>query len=146
MIDQTTVNEIIEQLSDLMIPADMVAHVADYHSLSHAMLILTSVKYSMIPVLSADSTLQGLINMSAIVQSMVQLDGINADSLDEKQVKDAMLEVPVKVTLEDSFETIFRHLVDHNFLCVVDESGLFIGMITRRNLLKRLNRYFHDKG
>lgn len=145
MIPKHLVDRIAPSLEDLMISSDKVAHVSDFHSLSHAMLVLSSVKYSMIPVLSADSKYIGLLNMAVIVNAMTQLDGLDPEILDKTTVREVMLPIGVSVTLEDEFEKIFHHLVDYNFLGVVDHQQVFVGIITRRHLLKRLNAFFHDQ-
>lgn len=144
MINPSVEREIVDNLSDLMIDSSKVAYVSDYHNLSHAMLILTAAKYSIIPVLNKESQLVGLLNLAVIVKAITELDGINPEKLEEMKVAEVMLDLPLQVTLEDSFEKVFHALVDQNFLGVTDRQGKFIGIITRRNLLKRLNQYFHN--
>lgn len=48
-----------------------------------------------------------------------------------------------KVLLGDQIEKALDLLIDHTFLCVVDEEDYFEGIFTRRALLKELKKNMH---
>ena len=74
---------VASKMLDFMIPADNVANVIDQHTLSTGLLILTQSNYTMIPVLSAESKLMGVISMSMIIKAVMTVDAIEMERLDE---------------------------------------------------------------
>ena len=65
---------VASKMLDFMIPADNVANVIDQHTLSTGLLILTQSNYTMIPVLSAESKLMGVISMSMIIKAVMTVE------------------------------------------------------------------------
>lgn len=145
MIHPTIESFICSDVEQLMIPADDVASVISSHTLNHGLLVLSQVKYSMIPVLSPKSQLVGLISMPLIINAAVTLNSIDIERLDQLNIADVMRTDMKLIGLDTPFEFIFRELIDHNFVCVVDpdQGDKFIGLITRREILKRLNHFVH---
>jgi predicted transcriptional regulator len=126
-----------------MIESEKVAHVQIGNNLEHALLVLTKSGYSAIPVLDARFKLHGLISSSGITESILGLERIEFEKLSEIKVESVMMtEIPC-LHIEDQFEKALGLLVDHPFLCVEDEEGLFAGIFTRRMLLKKLNEHVH---
>lgn len=144
MIHPIIEHKIVNSIEDLMIPADNVAHVFANNTLSHGMLVLSTVNYSMIPVLSSDSKLIGLINMPLMIKAITTIEAIEVEKLDQILIEEVMIEPPVFITVDTSFERILSLLVDHNFLSVLGEEGIFLGIVTRRNLLTHVNRFVHS--
>ena len=129
---------VASKMLDFMIPADNVANVIDQHTLSTGLLILTQSNYTMIPVLSAESKLMGVISMSMIIKAVMTVDAIEMERLDELKVRDVMLSQPVRVQSNCHLADVLNYLIDQNFVCVVDEDNRFLGIITRKNVLQRL--------
>ena len=134
---------VASKMLDFMIPADNVANVIDQHTLSTGLLILTQSNYTMIPVLSAESKLMGVISMSMIIKAVMTVDAIEMERLDELKVRDVMLCQPVRVQANCNLAEVLNYLIDQNFLCVVDGDNRFLGIITRKNLMQRLTHLLH---
>ena len=130
---------VASKMLDFMIPADNVANVIDQHTLSTGLLILTQSNYTMIPVLSAESKLMGVISIKAVMT----VDAIEMERLDELKVRDVMLSQPVRVQANCHLADVLNYLIDQNFVCVVDEDNRFLGIITRKNVLQRLTHLLH---
>ena len=131
---------VASKMLDFMIPAD---NVIDQHTLSTGLLILTQSNYTMIPVLSAESKLMGVISMSMIIKAVMTVDAIEMERLDELKVRDVMLSQPVRVQSNCHLADVLNYLIDQNFVCVVDEDNRFLGIITRKNVLQRLTHLLH---
>ncbi|MDO4432934.1 MAG: cyclic-di-AMP-binding protein CbpB [Aerococcaceae bacterium] len=144
MIHPLIEQSICANIKELMIEADNVANVISTHTLNNALLILTQVKYSWIPVLSPKSKLLGLINMSGIINGVTTLDSIEMERLDELKVADIELTEAPTVTEDTSLERILQLLTDYNFVCMVSAENIFMGIITRRTLLKKLVHLLHN--
>ncbi|KUP07627.1 CBS domain-containing protein YkuL [Bacillus coahuilensis p1.1.43] len=131
------------EIKDLMISAEKVAHVQLGNTLEHALLVLTKSGYSAIPVLDPKYKLHGLISSSLITDSLLGIERIEFELLEKKKVEDAMKIDIATVTLQTKFVKALSLVVDHPFLCVVDQEQNFEGILTRRSVLKVLNRFVH---
>lgn len=134
---------VASKMLDFMIPADNVANVIDQHTLSTGLLILTQSNYTMIPVLSAESKLMGVISMSMIIKAVMTVDAIEMERLNELKVRDVMLCQPVRVQANCNLAEVLNYLIDQNFVCVVDGDNRFLGIITRKNVMQRLTHLLH---
>ncbi|GHV97306.1 CBS domain-containing protein [Lactobacillus nasalidis] len=139
------IQRVIEDKSgSFLIPASKIAFVEEDNPLYHAFLILTKVKYAKIPVLNQEGQITGLLSLAMITDKMLELDGISTKPLNHYKVKDVMQTDFVSVNFtEKDLETQLHLLVDHNFLPVVDDRGVFQGMITRREWFKAFNYLAH---
>lgn len=127
-----------------MIPSEKVAHVHINNPLEHAMLVLIKSGYSAIPVVDSKFKLKGLISMSLILDSILGIERIEVERLHNKVVEDVMnREVPI-IHEDENLLKGLKLSIDHPFLCVVDDEEIFTGILTRRVILKYMNRYIHE--
>lgn len=127
-----------------MIPSEKVAHVHINNPLEHAMLVLIKSGYSAIPVVDSEFKLKGLISMSLILDSILGIERIEVERLHNKVVEDVMnREVPI-IHEDENLLKGLKLSIDHPFLCVVDDEEIFTGILTRRVILKQMNRYIHE--
>ncbi|EOT40537.1 cyclic-di-AMP-binding protein CbpB [Enterococcus columbae] len=120
-----------------------VATLYESHPLDHALLILLRTRYSKVPVLNDCEQLVGLIGIVDILNLAVDIEGLKPEKLKQRQVWEVMETDYPKVLLGEPLEKIFHLLVDQNFLAVVDEFGYFLGIITRKSVLKSVNHLLH---
>lgn len=141
----TAVKELLLEKEDtFLIPAENVANVMCLNPLSHALLVLSQVKYSKIPVLDKGDRFVGLISLSDVVDKMFDINSVDFDKLKDFTVADVM-EVNVPVIGEQwELEDVLHLLVDAAFLPVVDDNQCFKGIITRKELLKAINHMAHE--
>lgn len=141
----TAVKELLlEKQETFLIPAENVANVMCLNPLSHALLVLSQVKYSKIPVLDKGDRFVGLISLSDVVDKMFDITSVDFDKLKDFTVADVM-EVNVPVIGEEwELEDVLHLLVDAAFLPVVDDNQCFKGIITRKELLKAINHMAHE--
>lgn len=124
-----------------VIPAERVAHVQVSNNLEHGLLVLTKSGYTAIPVLDPHFKLYGLISSPMILDAILGLQRIEFEKLEEMKVSDVMNSNIPRLRLQDTIEVALELLINHPFICVEDENGIFEGIITRRALLK----IFQDK-
>ncbi|GAA0324930.1 CBS domain-containing protein [Bacillus carboniphilus] len=127
-------------LDELIIPAERVAHVQMGNNLEHALLVLTKTGYTAVPVLDAHFKLHGLISTPLILDHITGLERIQFESLDESKVEHVMKQEIPRIQKNGHFQKALSLLVDNPFVCVEDSDGYFIGILTRRALLKQLQK------
>ncbi|TDL35206.1 CBS domain-containing protein [Jeotgalibacillus sp. S-D1] len=130
-------------IENFIIPSEKIAHVQTTNTIEHALLLLTKSGYSAIPVLDTDYHLKGLISSQMITDSILGLEKIEFGRLDEKKVEDVMDKDIPHLKMTDQFQYALNLLVDHPFLCVMSREGYFQGLMTRRVMLKQLQRHIH---
>jgi predicted transcriptional regulator len=82
--------------------------------------------------------------MSMIMNAIMGLDAIRFEALETLKVKDVMdTNVPI-MDESDELEDVLRNLIDHSFLCLADEQGVFKGIVTRKEILSRVNHLVHE--
>lgn len=127
-------------IKDLMIPSERVAHVQIGNSLEHALLVLTKSGYTAIPVLDPHYRLLGLISTPIIMDSILGLERIEFEQLEKKRVEEAMNKKIPRVDIDSTLQSSLDLLIDHPFICIEDESGIFEGILTRRTVLLQLSK------
>ncbi len=127
-------------IKELMIPSERVAHVQIGNNLEHALLVLTKSGYTAIPVLDPHYKLHGLVSTPIIMDSILGLERIEFERLSNMKVEEVMgTEIPLLKTT-DTLAKGLESVVDHPFVCVVDGNNTFEGILTRRAILKQLNK------
>lgn len=144
MIGEKIKTLLIDQDKDLVKPADQVAVVGTKNRLNHALLILTTDKYAVVPVLDEKSRMKGLISMPSIMQAIMEIEDVHFEKLGEIKVEEIMDTDFPHVFEEYELENVLHMLVNHAFITVIDEDQTFKGIITRSEILKGTNRIAHE--
>lgn len=131
-------------ISDFIISSEKVAHVQIGNSAEHALLVLTKTGYSSVPVLDVKYRLQGLLSSKMITESILGLERIEYEKLINIKVDDCMDREVTYLKITDTFQKALDLVINHAFLCVVDEEGTFVGILTRRVILKQLKKYIYQ--
>lgn len=130
-------------ISDFIISSEKVAHVQIGNSAEHALLVLTKTGYSSVPVLDIKYRLHGLLSSKMITESILGLERIEYEKLVNIKVDDCMDRNVTYLKISDTFQKALDLVINHAFLCVVDEEGTFVGILTRRVILKQLKKYIY---
>lgn len=140
MISVNSTEFLHDSIRDHLISSEKVAHVQIGNNAEHALLVLTKTGYSSIPVLDPQYRLKGLLSMGMITEAILGLERIEYERLSGMKVDELMqTDVPI-VAIDTEFRRVFDLLINHPFLCVEDEEGMFAGIMTRRVLMKKLKK------
>ena len=127
-------------IREYIIPAERVAHVQVTNNLEHALLVLTKSGYTAIPVLDPHYKLYGLISSPMIMDAILGLQRIEFEKLEELKVSEVMNPEIPRLRIEDRLEIGLDLLIDHPFICIENEEGIFEGILTRRAILKKIRK------
>ena len=135
---------LLENRDKLFIDAEKVAILQENHTLEHAMLVLTNVRYSLIPVLNKENKIVGLISLAMILQKITGVEQIHMNQLGKYKVREVMrTEFPI-IHQDTQVEEVLNELVDESFICIGNEENEFVGIVTRKEFLKRINFMVHE--
>lgn len=144
MIGEKIKKLLIDSERSLVKPAEEVAVVGLKNRLNHALLILTTDKYALVPVLDDESKMRGLISMPTIMHAIMDIEDVHFEHLGDIEVREVM-DTDYPYVYEDfELEDVLRTLVNHAFITVVDKENYFKGIITRSEILKGTNRIAHE--
>ncbi|MFO1445725.1 CBS domain-containing protein [Bacillus sp. Bva_UNVM-123] len=144
MISLHSGENVENDIRNFLIPSERVAHVQIGNSLEHALLVLTKSGYTAIPVLDPHYKLHGLISTPIIMDSILGLERIEFEKLEEKRVEEVMNRKIPRLNINTSINNSIALLIDNPFLCVENEDGYFEGIFTRRTILKKLNNVMRN--
>ena len=144
MIHKKIQELLLEDRDKLFIDAEKVAILQEDHTLEHAMLVLTNVRYSLIPVLNKENKIVGLISLAMILQKITGVEQIHMNQLGKYKVREVMrTEFPI-IHQDTQVEDVLNELVDESFICIGNDENEFVGIVTRKELLKRINFMVHE--
>ena len=126
MIAKEFEDYLLEHEETFLTPGENLAVMIDTHNVDHAILLLSQMTYSRVPVVTADKKFVGTISLTDIMSYRMRHD------LDD-------LTVGPDYTVSD----VLHKLVDESFLPVVGEDQHFYGIITRKSILKAVNSLLH---
>ena len=133
---------LLEQEETFLTPADKLAVIIDSHNMDHAKLLLSHMSYSRVPVVTEDNRFVGTIGLNEIIQ-----DQAEHELTDEELQQDISLIAKRDVaTVKENYELadVLRKLIDESFLPVLGEGDVFLGIITRKSILKAINALVHS--
>ena len=107
----------------LMIDAAQCATVRTENTLLHALLLLSSVGFTSVPVLDESSRVAGIITMPAIINGLLDNEDYNWDLLPVRKVKEVMTNNVPRVFRDSPFEDVLHVLVNSNYLCVTERDN-----------------------
>jgi len=131
-------------IADLMIPSEKVAHVQLNNPLEHALLVLIGSGYFAVPVLDASNKLAGSISKTEILDQILGIETYEVERLSKLKVHEVMDQL-VSVHQDSLFIDGLKSVIDEPFVCVVDDDGYFVGILTRRAILKALKRDYYRR-
>lgn len=134
-----------QEIKELMIPADNVAHVQLGNSLEHALLVLIRSGYSAVPVLDLHYKIHGLISKTLILDSILGTERIEYDKLNDKIVQEVMNPHVPRLKEDENFFRALELSINNPFICIEDPNGVFLGILTRKAILALLYRYFRSE-
>lgn len=124
-------------------PKDEVAYIYEDDSIRQALEKMEYHKYSAVPMLTRDGRLAGTITEGDLLWGIKNQYDLNlkmAETIPITSLKRRMDYKPVSIS--SNMENLIDRALNQNFVPVVDDRELFIGIITRKDIIK----YYYEKG
>lgn len=123
-------------------PKDKVAYIYDTFSLRQAMEKMEYHKYSAIPILDSENRYSGTITEGDLLWAIKNDLTLNLAAAEEypiSKVSRRMDNQPININM--NMEDLVGISLKQNFVPVTDDRNIFIGIVTRSDILK----YFYSK-
>ena len=134
---------LLQQEDTFLTPAENLAVLIDTPNADHAILLLSQMTYSRVPVVTDQKKFVGTISLTDILSYQMQHEIPDEEFMTTDivhMVKKDDLTVGPDFTLTE----VLHKLVDESFLPVVDQDNTFQGIITRKSILKAVNALLHS--
>ena len=134
---------ILREEITFLTPARNLAVLIDTHNVDHAILVLSQISYTRVPVVTDQMKYVGTISLTDILSYQMKQDYsdevfLSMDIVHMTKTDGERLGKDYTVT------EVLHKLVEESFLPVVSEDGVFEGIITRKSILKAINSLMHN--
>lgn len=128
---------LLEQEETFLTSADKLAVIIDTHNIDHAKLLLSHMTFSRVPVVTENNRFFGTIGLREIIQYQME----NELTDDELHQDISLIAKRDVATVYENYDVaeVLRKLIDESFLPVLGEDDQFLGIITRKSILKAVN-------
>lgn len=134
---------ILREEKTFLTPARNLAVLIDTHNVDHAILVLSQISYTRVPVVTDQMKYVGTISLTDILSYQMKHD--YSDEVFSSMDIVYMTKTDGERLGKDYTVTEVLHkLVEESFLPVVSEDGIFEGIITRKSILKAINSLMHN--
>ena len=118
-------------------PKSEVAYIYDDYTIEQALQVFQTYRYSAIPMIDRDGKYICTITEGDFLWGMYENEAITPENLYTKKVGELVPRVQHKaVSSTARMEDMMSIAKDQNFVPVVDDNGVFIGIVTRKEILK----------
>ena len=126
----------------LLKPKSQIAFLYDFNTLRQGLEKMKAHGYTAIPVLGKDGNYVGTVSEGDFLWHMIGNDSGRWKEQEEYSIKDILRPdwngaVRISATMED----LLLRVMDQNLVPVVDDRNFFMGIITRKDVLK----YYYDE-
>lgn len=126
---------------ELLTPKSSVSFILDSFIVRQAVEKMLFHKFTVIPILNSDGEYVGTISEGDLLRFIVDQDGIDKEECESILVKDIdkyRSYKPVKV--DASFDEIYEASLIQNFIPIVDDRNVFIGIIRRKEVMSYIKK------
>lgn len=118
-------------------PKSEVAFLYNDYTIDKSLQVFQTYRYSAIPMIDRDGRYLGTVTEGDFLWGMYKNDEITTENYRIKKVDELPLRIQYKaVSSTARMEDMMAIAKDQNFVPVVDDNNVFIGIVTRKEILK----------
>ena len=123
-------------------PKEELAYIYEDSDLEQTLVLMESRRYTAIPVLRRSGEYLGTITEGDLLYGIKNMYQMNIKSALRLPIADLPRHSDLQaVTVSTDIEILFSKSLDQNFIPVIDDRGIFIGIVTRRKIIQ----YYRSK-
>ncbi len=121
-----------------LIPKSQVSYLTEGSSFRQGMEKLRRHGYTAIPVISREGRYLGSINEGDFLWNILTMGSLEPRDLEQARIDDIISDRTPPVRVTATVADLHARLLDQNFVPVVDDRDMFMGIVTRRAVLAYL--------
>ncbi len=123
-------------------PKSEVAYIYEYYTIRQALEKMEYHKYSSIPIINKDGKYIGTITEGDLLWALKNDFSLDFKSIEEVSIMDVQRKMDNSpVSINANIEDLVSKSMNQNFVPVIDDQDIFIGIIKRRDIIG----YCYDK-
>lgn len=125
------------EISSFLLPKDQVAYITSSMSMLEAMDQLELHHYTAIPIIDAEGKYVGTLSEGDLLWKLKRTPGLTFETMSEVPVSHIQKHVHNEsVYIRAQMEDMLTLAADQNFVPVVDEKDVFVGIIRRKDIIE----------
>ena len=134
---------ILREEKTFLTPSRNLAVLIDTHNVDHAILVLSQISYTRVPVVTDQMKYVGTISLTDILSYQMKQD-YSDEVFSSMDIVHMTKTDGERLGKDYTVTEVLHKLVEESFLPVVSEDGIFEGIITRKSILKAINSLMHN--
>jgi CBS-domain-containing membrane protein len=133
------------QISSFLFPKDKVAFITTSMSMLEAMEQLEHHQYSAIPIINSEGKYISTLSEGDLLWKLKNTPGLNFDNMNQVPVTEIKKRIRNEcVSINAQMEDMLALAADQNFVPVVNDERVFIGIIRRKDIIEYYTRNITD--
>ena len=129
-----------ENILKLLTPKDKVAYIDSDMTIRQGLEKLRAHGYSAIPVINKDGTYYGVVSEGDFLWNIMNDNVITVEELENTKVKNILRKEIPSCKIDVSYQTLLNMVTNYNFVPIVDDRNILMGIITRKSILDNLKK------
>ena len=121
-----------------LIPKSQVTHLTEGSSFRQGLERLRRHGYTAIPVISGEGKYLGSISEGDFLWNIMSMGSTDPRDLEEARIDEIISDRTPPVRVSTPITELWERLLDQNFVPVVDDRDMFVGIVTRRSVMAYL--------
>ena len=121
-----------------LIPKSHVAYLTEGSSFRQGMEKLRHYGYTAIPVIGRDGRYLGSINEGDFLWNIMSMGSIDPRDLEDARIDEIISDRAPAVRVSTPLSELWERALEQNFVPVVDDRDMFMGIVTRRSVMAYL--------
>ena len=118
-----------------LIPKSQVAYLTEGSSFRQGMEKLHRYGYTAIPVISREGKYLGSVSEGDFLWNIMSMGSVDSRDLESARIDDIISDRTPPVPVTAPIEGLMERALEQNFVPVVDDRDMFVGIVTRRSIL-----------
>ncbi|WP_261304289.1 CBS domain-containing protein [Paenibacillus andongensis] len=133
------------KIASFLLPKDKVAFITSSASMKEALEQLENHYYTALPLVDSDGKYTGTLSEGDLLWTLKNTPGIHFDNIHQVQVSEIEKHIHNEsVSIHANMEDMLALAADQNFVPVVDDDNIFIGIIRRKDIIEYYMRNITD--
>lgn len=133
------------KIASFLLPKDKVAFITSSASMQEALEQLENHYYTALPLVDSDGKYAGTLSEGDLLWTLKNTPGIHFDNLHQVSVSEIEKHIHNEsVSINAYMEDMLALAADQNFVPVVDDENIFIGIIRRKDIIEYYMRNITD--
>ncbi|WP_238652909.1 CBS domain-containing protein [Paenibacillus piscarius] len=133
------------EISSFLLPKDQVAYITSSISMREALEQLENHYYSAIPIIDEAGKYVGTLSEGDLLWKLKNTEGLTFENMAGVSISTIQRHVHNEsVEIHAQMEDMLTLAADQNFVPVVDDSGVFLGIIRRKDIIEYYTRNITD--